>query len=99
MAAKNDVPELEVINVVIGDDVMCKRPDQGIWMWQSRIYVPCPLALKNVFIRFARANHMSQAELGLVILQDAMNAAEATQDVVNEYRRNGKGYDRNGVKR
>ena len=99
MAGRNDAPALEVINVLLGEEAQCKRPDQGIWKWETRIYVPCPVAIKSAFVRFARANHMSQAELGLVIIRESMNEAERTQEVVNEYRRDGKEYDRAGVRR
>lgn len=76
-----------------------KRPDQGIWKWSARIYIPCPLRVKIEFTRIARANTMSQAELGLVIVSDALTKPEATQDVIDEYREGGKDFDRNGQNR
>ena len=77
----------------------CKRPDQGIWKWAARIYIPCPLRVKIEFTRIARANSMSQAELGLLIVSDALLKPEVTQDVINDYREAGKEFDRNGQNR
>lgn len=76
-----------------------KRPDGGIWKWPTRIYVPCPLRVKNEFIRMARANHMSQAELGLVLIQYAIEEVEETQERIEEYRRLGKDYEQYSGKR
>lgn len=99
MSGKNDAP-LTVVNVVLDDDgLQRRRPPQGVWKWPTRIYVPCPVNVKQEFVRVSRANDMSQAELGLVIIQNAMNATEATQQVINEYRRDGKAYDRYGQSR
>lgn len=99
MSGRNDAPAVRVVEVrIFGDESQCKRPDQGIWKFQARIYVPCPLSLKNEFSRVSRANSMSQAELGLVIFQNAMEQKEATQNVINEYREAGKQFDRNGRK-
>lgn len=76
-----------------------KRPDQGIWKWTNRIYIPCPLRVKNEFMRVARANDMSQAELGLVLIQAAMEESELTQEIIDEYRRLGKEYNRDLVEK
>ena len=76
-----------------------KRPSQGIWRWPTRLYIPCPLRVKIEFTRIARANYMSQAELGLVIVCEALGNEEATQAVLNAYREGGKEYDQFGQKR
>lgn len=55
------------------------------WEWPSRIYIPCPLAVKNEFARLARENSMSQAELGLLFIQTAL-ASDWREEVVEQHR-------------
>ncbi len=49
-----------------------KRKPQGLWAWRERIYIPCPLRLKNQFAEQARKRGISQAELGTLIVECAM---------------------------
>jgi len=50
-----------------------RRPNgQQLWTWRERIYIPCPLSVKSAFMRAARVNGMSQAELGSAIVETVL---------------------------
>lgn len=44
-----------------------------LWSLQDRLYVPMPGVLKCEVMRIAREANVSQAELGLLIVQAAVN--------------------------
>lgn len=49
-----------------------KRPASGLWAWTERMYIPMPLSLKIKVMRTARELAMSQAELGLIIVDSVL---------------------------
>lgn len=66
---------------------MIKRKHQRIWSWPEKIYCPCTLHVKNVFRITARENGMSQAELGLVIVEQVMERRELLDELIRNHRR------------
>lgn len=60
-----------------------KRKNRRIYGWASKLYVPVTLKTKNEFVRAARVNQFSQAELGAIVVmhylehQDMLSAAIA----------------------
>lgn len=66
---------------------LLKRKPQGIWSWPEKIYVPCTLHMKNVFRSKARENGMSQAELGLVIVEQVVQRRELLDELIRNHRR------------
>lgn len=63
-----------------------RRPD-NLWMQKERIYVPCPLSVKNQFTRVANSLGMSQAELGIVVVQGVLASPVFLQVFLNDYER------------
>lgn len=48
-----------------------KRPNRTLLGWSQKLYVPVPTELKCEVQRVCRERHMTQAELGLLIVQGA----------------------------
>ena len=68
-----------------------KRPRGGFWAWTERIYIPCPLRIKNEFSRIARENRMSQAELGTVLVTLAIESPWMIEGAIIVHRRKDSG--------
>lgn len=66
-----------------------RRRGQRIWSYEYKVYIPCPGATKCDFARVSRENRMTQAELGLVIIQRAMNEPEWLLQTIGDYRSSG----------
>ena len=64
-----------------------KRAGKRQWQWKEKIYVPCPLPVKNKFTEVARLNGMSQAELGAVIVECVLASPLVLQLALNQYER------------
>jgi hypothetical protein len=64
-AACELLPELPGVSAV-------PRRRVGLWSLKHRIYVPCPLELKTAIERIARQHGLTQAELGLLIIEAAV---------------------------
>jgi len=50
-----------------------RRKGKAVWAMPCKLYVPCSLSVKNQFAEIARLNGMTQAELGLVIVEAALS--------------------------
>lgn len=48
-----------------------KRPNKTLRGFEHKLFVPVPGALKGEVMRLCRERHVSQAELGLMIIQAA----------------------------
>lgn len=66
-----------------------RRRGQGVWKFAWRLYVPCPVRVKLDVMRAARENRMTQAELGLVIIEQALREPEWLTRTVERYRGQG----------
>ena len=65
-----------------------KRRNGNLWKWENRIYVPCPASTKAAFVELARSNAMSEAELGLAIVEAAMMERSWLDAVIHQTLRN-----------
>lgn len=63
-----------------------KRSNRGVWKWHCKLYIPVPLSLKNRVVDQARANGMSQAEFGAVLISHCLDNAELLASAVKEYK-------------
>lgn len=75
------LPAVEPLVVAI----RAKRSPGGFWSME-KLYVPVPLALKCEVMRIAREAGMSQAQLGLVIVQAAVADADWLKAVLRSNR-------------
>lgn len=62
-----------------------RRIGHNVWAWPDKIYIPCPVRVKNRFRVQALESRMSQAELGLVIIDAAMNQPRWLDRVIRNY--------------
>ncbi len=68
-----------------------RRPNGSqLWVWRERIYIPCPLSVKNEFTRIARENRMSQAELGTAIVDSVLESDLLLRVCLLHYRKESK---------
>ncbi len=65
--------------------IRAKRRNRALWNW-DKLYVPVTLATKCVYLRVAREEHMSLAELGLVVVEAAIRDAKWFRKAVKRYR-------------
>ena len=63
------------------------RRGQRIWQWEGKIYFRMPSAVKTWFCERARRYAMSQAELGLALLEGVQSKPVLLAEFVREYRR------------
>lgn len=66
-----------------------RRRGQRLWQWGEKLYIPVRLALKNRFRSLAREHRMSQAELGLILVEAAMRDREWFERVISHHKERG----------
>lgn len=66
-----------------------KRQGKSVWKLCWRLYIPCPVQVKLDVMRLARENNMTQAELGLMIIEQATRDSEWLVRCIENYRGQG----------
>jgi len=71
----------------VKDYIRNKRKNGRVHTWPTKLYIPVPLATKNQFVACARANNLSQAELGAVIVMHYLMNLHLATAAIAEYER------------
>ena len=67
--------------------IRSKRKNRALWTWSEKLYIPCTLATKGRYLRLAREMGMSQAELGLVVVEAAIFDPAWLHRAIKRYRK------------
>ncbi len=62
-----------------------RRKPNHLWLHNERIYIPCPLPIKNRFGALSRKLWMSEAEVGFAIVTGCLDRDEMLQALLDLY--------------
>lgn len=76
-----------------------KRKNARIYSWPCKLYVPVTLKIKNRFAEVARMKHLSQAELGAVVVMHYLEHQALMVEAIDAYQEEKKVTESDSLRR